>query len=152
MKTKLVSKAGLVVTASLTLGCSSAVGPREDLSLAKLRWSQRGPDSYVMTVGRSCECTPQMTGPVIVTVQNGVVVSRIYRNTGEAVPASHADLFPAVEGLFGRVESELDERAYRIHVDYDHALGFPTVISVDQNKDYVDDEYVISVSSFTEKE
>ena len=129
--------------------CSSILGPRSELSEARVRWSKRGPSSYVMTISRSCECTPQMSGPVIVTVQNGILVSRTYKNSGAAVPADHVSLFPEVHGLFESIASLHREDPYDIDVDYDAALGYPVSISVDMHKDYVDDEFTVRISSFT---
>ena len=136
---------GIVVMA----GCSSLAGPRAELADARVRWSQHGPSSYVITISRSCECTPQMTGPVIVTVQNDVVVSRTYKNSGAAVTAEYASLFPAVDGLFESIAKLHGEDPHEIDVDYDAALGYPVSISVDMHKDYVDDEFLVRISSFT---
>jgi hypothetical protein len=149
MKTGLVRAAAVAMGILAFVSCSSLAGPRADLAEARVRWSQRGPSSYVMTVSRSCECTPQMTGPVVITVQNGVVVSRTYTSSGAAVPADHASLFPAVDGLFESIASLHREDPYDIDVSYDAALGYPHSISVDMHKDYVDDEFTIRVSSFT---
>lgn len=148
MKSDLVRAAaamGVVVVS----GCSTLAGPRAELAEARLRWSQRGPSSYVMTVVRSCECTSQMTGPVVVTVQNDVVVSRIYRNSGAAVGTDHAALFPAVDGLFDSIASLRAQNPHQIDVDYDAALGYPVSISVDIHKQYVDDELTVRISGFT---
>lgn len=148
-------RSNLVRTVAVTVGmlgvasCSSLVGPRAELAEARVRWSERGPSSYVMTIVRSCECTPQMTGPVIVTVQDDVIVSRIYKNSGAAVDASHASLFPAVDGLFDSIASLQGENPHEIDVDYDASLGYPVMISVDMHKDYVDDEFTVRISSFT---
>ena len=148
-------KSNLVRAVAVTMGmlalesCSSLVGPKSELSEARVRWSQRGPSSYVMTVVRSCECTPLMTGPVVITVQNDVVVSRIYKNSGAAVTADYFQLFPAVDGLFAAIDTLHDEDPHDIDVQYDHALGYPVSISVDMHKDYVDDEFTVRISSFT---
>ena len=90
-----------------------------------------------------------MTGPVIVTVQNDVVVSRTYKNSGAAVTAEYASLFPAVDGLFESIAKLHGEDPHEIDVDYDAALGYPLSISVDMHKDYVDDEFLVTISSFT---
>lgn len=149
MKTRLVRAVAATMGMLALVSCSSLAGPRADLAEARVRWSQRGPSSYVMTVVRSCECTPLMTGPVMVTVQNGVVVSRTYTSSGAAVTADYASLFPAVDGLFDSIATLHREDPYDIDVSYDAALGYPVSISVDMHKDYVDDEFTVRVSSFT---
>ena len=149
MKSNLVRAAAITMGMVALVSCSSLVGPGSELSEARVRWSQRGPSSYVMTVVRSCECTPLMTGPVVITVQNDVVVSRIYKNSGAAVTADYFELFPAVDGLFDAIDTLHDEDPHDINVEYDHALGYPVSISVDMHKGYVDDEFTVRVSSFT---
>ena len=149
MKSNLVRAAVVTMGMAALVSCSSLAGPKAELAEARVRWSQRGPSSYVMTVVRGCECTPLMTGPVVITVQNDVVVSRIYKNSGAAVTADYFQLFPAVDGLFEAIDTLHGEEPHDIHVDYDQSLGYPVSISVDRNKDYVDDEFTVRISGFT---
>ena len=136
----------VAAAAALVLGCDSATSPDDDeLAAARLRWTMRGPESYSVTISRSCECTPEMTGPVVVTVRNGVVQSRVYTSTGAAVAAGSIELFPSVEGLFRLIEDAIDQRAARLVVQYDPTLGHPIVISIDWASDTVDDEVTYQV-------
>jgi hypothetical protein len=133
----------------LTAACSATTGLTADLAAARLRWAREGPADYTMTVARSCECAPESTGPVVVTVRNGVVASRRYVRTGMAVAASYEPLFPAVEGLFARIDSASRQGVHALRVDYHPTLGYPTRISIDVNAQMVDDELTITVSDFT---
>ena len=149
MKSNLDRAGAVTMGMAALVSCSSLVGPKSDLSEARARWSQRGPSSYVMTVVRSCECTPLMTGPVVITVQNDVVVSRIYKNSGAAVTPDYFELFPAVDGMFDFIADLHRGDPYDIDVTYDAALGYPVSVSADMHKDYVDDEFTVRISSFT---
>jgi hypothetical protein len=128
--------------------CGSATGVTADLAAARMRWARQGPADYTMTVARSCECLPEWTGPVVVTVRNGTIASRRYVRTGAAVPARYETLFPSVEGLFARIDSASRQRVHELRVDYHPTLGYPTRISIDQNAQTVDDEVTITVPDF----
>ena len=94
-----------------------------------------------MVLFRSCECTPEMTGPVRVVVENGVVLARRYTATGATVAAALANAFPSVEGLFDFIEDAQRQNAFRLEVSYDAALGYPTLIAVDYDRTIADDEF-----------
>ncbi len=103
--------------------CSDGLSPNAELSDARRRWANKGPASYSIDLFRSCECTPDMTGPVVVNVQNGTVQSRFYR-TGGTVPPNIAPSFPGVEGLFDLIANARQRNAHRVEVRYDRELGY----------------------------
>lgn len=136
----------------LTLAaCDSATGPRHDLSIAQRRWSQRAPTSYSITVRRGCFCPTEAIGPVIVTVNDGVVTSRVYASTGQSVPSQFELAFPDVPGLFASVETGLERGYYQLDVEYDEMLGFPKRVSADIEKNIADDEFSLLVTDFTSR-
>ncbi len=126
-----------VALATLLLGagaaCNSVTGPEHELVAARARWAQRGPTTYRMTVVRSCECLPKMSGPVVLTVTNGTVEQRVYERGGTPVPPSYAELFPSVDGLFARLEAMLHQAGTVVTVRYDPTLGYPTRIAVGES-------------------
>ena len=150
MKTNLVGIAALVSALVASTSCSSMVGPREQLASARVRWAQRGPDSYSMTISRGCECLPEVVGPATVTVENGAISAR-YTNTGAPVPMEYSASFPSVEGLFDIIEDAQKNNYYKVDVEYDQELGYPTLISFDMNKRAIDDEQGIYVRDFKTK-
>jgi hypothetical protein len=81
-------------------------------------------------IARSCECTAEMSGPVIVSVRNGVVESRQYTQSGATVASRYADVFPAVEGLFTLIDDAIRNGTKPLTVEYDPALGYPTRIAL----------------------
>jgi hypothetical protein len=133
---------------AILLACSSATAPGGDLALARARWAQRGPASYSITVGRSCECLAEMIGPVVVMVHNGAIESRHYTRDGAAVPAQYADLFPSVEGLFGIIETARREGAAQLDVSFDPSLGYPVRIAIDWHATHADDEVTYEAKDF----
>ena len=101
-RTRIARSVAIAMVASALTGgaCSSGTAPAGELSAARSRWERSAPASYTVTIARSCECLPEMTGPVVVTVRNGVVDSRQYVRSGATVTTSYVSLFPGVDGLF----------------------------------------------------
>ena len=122
------------VAVALVLGIAdcgvSATAPESGLAAARFRWAQRGPAAYTITVLRTCECLREMSGPVTVSVRNGVVESRQYVESGTAVPAQYAELFPTVEGLFALIGDGIRSGTRPLSAQYDSALGYPTRFSI----------------------
>jgi len=124
----------MTLAASVALGwaaCNSgSTGPADELTAAKARWSRSAPDAYSYTIRRSCECLPESSGPVVVTVRNGVVESRQYTQSGAAVASQYADIFPAVEGLFAIIDGAIRNGTKPLTVEYHPTLGYPTRIAL----------------------
>jgi hypothetical protein len=71
-----------------------------------------------------------MSGPVRVSVRNGVVEARQYLESGAAVSPQYAELFPTVEGLFSLIESGIRDDARLLSAQYDVTLGYPTRFAI----------------------
>jgi hypothetical protein len=136
----------IAVVAAIS-ACDSALSPTASLSDARQRWADKGPAAYSIDLFRSCECTAEMSGPVVVNVQNGTVQSRAYRG-GSIVPPNMAPLFPSVEGLFDLIADAAERRAHRLEVRYDRDLGYPAWLVIDYDKAIADDEFTYSVMAF----
>ena len=147
MRTNVVRITALVSAMFTFTSCSSMVGPREELASARMRWAQRAPASYSITLRRGCECLPETIGPATITVSNGAI-SVNYTSTGASVPKVYATAFPDVEGMFDLIENAQKNKYYKVDVEYDSELGYPTLISIDINKQMVHDELGIYVQDF----
>lgn len=135
----------VAVSAVAWSACTTGTGPDLDLAEARDRWAARGPASYAVTVTMACFCG-ELSNPVLVTVRNGAVESRVYVATGAPVNPQAAAFFPAVDGLFDVIESAMNKPAGSLDVDYDPVLGHPTRISIDWSSKYVDDEVTYTVA------
>jgi uncharacterized protein DUF6174 len=136
--------------AATITACGSALSPIAELSDARRRWADNGPASYSIDLFRSCECTPEMSGPVVVNVQNGTVQSRFYR-AGGTVPPNLAAAFPGVEGLFDLIADARQRNAHRLEVRYDRDLGYPVWLVIDYDRAIADDEFTYSVMAFVRR-
>ena len=131
-RTRIARSVAIAMVASALTGgaCSSGTAPAGELEAAKSRWERSAPGSYTVTIARSCECLPEMTGPVVVTVRNGVVDSRQYVRSGAAVTTSYVSLFPGVDGLFAIIEDAIQNGTRRLVARYHPTLGYPTRIEL----------------------
>jgi hypothetical protein len=136
----------IAITATVS-ACNGLLSPTAELSDARKRWAENGPAAYSIDIFRSCECTAEMSGPVVVNVQNGTVQSRAYR-AGGLVPPNMASLFPGVEGLFDLIADAAQRKPHRLEVRYDRDLGYPAWITIDYDRAVADDEFTYSVMAF----
>jgi len=147
---RLRTRSDLVVLATmLTLGVGGCRGPGTDpessLMTSRARWARLAPAAYTFTLFISCECLPEMSGPVRISVRDGVVESRLYVQSGTAVSAEYAESFPAIEGLFAKIEQAVRDGTRPLEVRYDAELGYPLRIVIG---DPAVDAPVFTVSDF----
>ncbi|HEX9164389.1 MAG TPA: DUF6174 domain-containing protein [Gemmatimonadales bacterium] len=141
---------GRLVLAALALAaCSDSSGPTgpDDLYQANLtKWNTTGPRSYQMVLTRNCACpVPEV---VLMVVQNRVVTSRTFVETGEPVPPGRAADFPDVPGLFALVKQAMDEEAFSYNAAYDPTYGYPYTVYVDFVGSTLTDNVSYAVTEF----
>ncbi|MEO7363189.1 MAG: DUF6174 domain-containing protein [Gemmatimonadaceae bacterium] len=119
-----------IMIAVTACGSDELTGP-DGLGVARARWADRGPSSYTITIQRSCECLRESSGPVEVTVRDGVVTSRRYTYDSSEVSSSYALLFPSVDELFRIVDNELRRGTKLFELKFDAKLGYPTRVAID---------------------
>jgi len=141
-RTRLLVAALLIPLAA----CRESTGPDNQLAAARARWAEHGPTTYTITVARACECLPEMSGPVIVTVRARAVTSREYAGTGAPVASPLAEQFPSVEQLFARIEAAQRAHVAQLVVIYHPALGYPVRVAIDYLAGMVDDEVTYSAT------
>jgi hypothetical protein len=127
--------------ALLFAGClpTGAAIPEAEFAKNRAIWESHAPAAYEFTFRRSCECLPEQTIPVRVTVRDGQIQSVVSQVSGEPVaPESHRTL--EIEGLFTRIGAALDSGAHRVVVTYDPVYGYPASVLIDEHPRSVDDE------------
>ncbi len=82
--------------------------------------------------------------PLIVEVKNGAVIG-VSTEGAEPMPASKdwadfANRHNTIEKVFGLIEKAMADKAERIEVDYDPALGYPMRVVIDPLEQAADDE------------
>src|SRR5688500_5979883 len=103
MMTAAFLRIALCLALAAASACASGTGPSWETTVAQQRWEERRPTAYQYTVRRSCECLPEMTGPVTVLVDGATVIRRYVATNAEVSP-TYAELFPTIDGLFEIIE------------------------------------------------
>jgi len=125
---------------------------RQHFAAASARWNAANIDSYTFTLGLACECgTAEELRDVIITVENGVVVSREYEEDeeGSTAPESIFGPYDTVEELFDVVAESIRIDADLLNVAYHPTYGVPVLLQVDPSSSVADDYLILQVLDFT---
>lgn len=135
-----------VALALLTLfwGCED-VGPdvdglAEEVAQRRQTWEARRPGAYAFELERQCFCAVDARGPVRLTVEGSRVLTRVYSDSGTAVPDAYIDLFPSVDGLFDILEDAIQRAAESVDVTWDPVTGAPSSFFIDYSRSIADEE------------
>ena len=109
---------------------------RQNLQQARTRWDTKDVASYTYILELQCFCAPASElKPVLVTVNNGAVVSLQYWNENPnnrpPAPAAIFGPYDTVEELFALVDDAIDRDADVLQVGYNSEYGFPEAVNVD---------------------
>jgi hypothetical protein len=118
---------------------------RADLRVRRERWAAQRILDYQLTMSRSCFCSPEGAGLVVLTVLEGEPTRWQYFLSGDPIAPEWRGVFPVVEGLFDFIEDAIDRGAESIEVRYDEDLGLPTTIRIDYRLAAVDEEIAYEV-------
>lgn len=135
----LVVAAAALPTACLDFGPSER-SLAEEVADHRRTWESRRPAAYTLELERLCFCAPDGRGPVVVEVVGALAVNRTYSDSGEAVPAPLAEVFPSVDGLFDILEEALAQGAESVEVEWDETTGVPVHFFIDYRATMADEE------------
>ena len=130
-------------------------GRQRDSAIAVLerhraRWLTARPSLYRYRQEGACFCTQFWSGPRIITVAGGRVVSATDATgtrTDSAFVRAGSSQAGGIDALFDRVARSVQDSAVdQVRVDYDEARGFPTRILFDPSLLVNDDEYTLTIS------
>lgn len=137
----------LTLLFALATACASA-GPTavaREYTEARLAWAASGVTSYEVTVTPTCFC---INRPVVVVVRNGVVESRRFVSDGQPVPATLAEAYPTVDGIFDLIAKAEREHAASVTAKYDARYGYPLSVYIDWQAGVADEESGYALSGF----
>lgn len=135
---------GALVLLSLAWGCADA-GPdvgglADEVAEHRRMWESSRPATYAFELERLCFCGTEARGPVRLTVEGDVVVTRVYSDSGTEVPEEYAEIFPTVDGLFDILDDALRRGAEQVDVTWDATSGAPTYFFIDYSRNVADEE------------
>lgn len=126
------------------VGCGGSQSDREalaeEIEINRAVWEAQRPDHYRFVLSHQCFCGPEALGPVELEVVDGVAVRRTYVSDGTEVPASLAQVFPNISGLFDLLAGAVETGADEIQVTWDPATGVPRQLFVDYQVNVADEE------------
>ena len=122
------------------------------LDAALARWRAARLVSYEYGYHKFCECHRDSPPETVVSVRDGTVVNVRHRPVGSTseVPAAEKNFeyYWTVDGLFELVAAA-QARHVEVRAQYDAALGYPTSIYIDYDKNLIGDELDVRLTSVT---
>lgn len=122
---------------------------REAYDANRQKWQDSNIRDYSFTLQRSCFCTPDVTRPVNISIENGKLVDASYADTAEPLSDTAQQINQLkVNDLFKQIGEALDSNAERVDVTYDKQYGFPTSVYIDRDSRLADEEVGFNISNF----
>jgi hypothetical protein len=154
-----VSRAWLSILGPAVLaGCSSVTFSDERLESIQRElnrqydlWTSQAIAAYDYRFTRECPCEANLTRPVLVSVEDTVIMAVTYADSGTAVPDSAFRSYFTVEGLFRQAQIAINVLADSLVMAYDPVLHYPTTIVVDQNRFLINDELSLFASELKKR-
>ena len=104
--------------------------PQTDQNFNRQLWLSKGIHTYEFEFNWSCECTPDFTQPVVISVANNLIVSIVAKDTGNPVDRSQWSQWKTVDELFVWIQEAIDSGGVNLErpesITYDSELGYPT--------------------------
>ncbi|MBW4561987.1 MAG: hypothetical protein KME32_12690 [Mojavia pulchra JT2-VF2] len=108
-------------------------------------WKQQRLFNYRYTLSRSCFCTAEARGPVVVEVRNGRTTSITSVATGKPVDPELFKQYSTLAKLFNVIEDAIAKKASSLTVQYNPQLGYPTQINIDYSAQMADEELYLTI-------
>lgn len=124
----------------------------DDIEIRRERalWESAKVTSYRFVLRATCLCELSPRSPVLVEVRGGKPVS-----VKPLTESKYFYFYPesykrhnTIDKLFDVIQEAVTRKAEVVSVSYDPALGYPTVIVIDEDTRYVDDEVTMWVEQF----
>ncbi len=120
----------------------------QTLSQMEATWQAQGQADYRFQFRWECFCLPGYREPVWVTVRVNEIESVRAVEPNPDVTLPDVSEYRTVPGLFDLIRDAIERDAYRIEVEYDEAMGYPTSAYIDYEENVVDEERGFHVSEF----
>ncbi|MFP6897218.1 MAG: DUF6174 domain-containing protein [Roseibacillus sp.] len=109
--------------------------PQTDQNFNRQKWLSKGIQSYEFEFNWSCECSPDFTQSVVISVEHNSIVSIVARDTGNPIERSKWDYWKTVDELFDWIQEAIDGGGVNLErpesVTYDQELGYPATGYID---------------------
>ncbi len=159
MRLPIVIGAGLVMSLSLNTPIMSqspiGVAQSEESANSNLRqlkinrrlWNKQNIVNYRYTLTRSCFCTAEARGPVVIEVRNGRTTSVTSVATGQPINRELFQKYNTIPKLFHLIRDAFAKKASSLTVQYNSEFGYPTQINIDYNSQIADEEEFLTIEN-----
>jgi len=133
------------------ISCSSDNFSEEEneLSQARIKWNNAQIENYKWTEILSCECSGPLQRDIFVV--NNVKDSVDFDESLLFEGYTGEDVFNAsktIEETFDFIQDLINQNVSSLAVEYDDTYGFPTLISIDYDVNFIDDEILYRYINF----
>jgi len=137
---KIIISSFIFSTAVIISGCNSSESggaeidntPNDLTSLqnARAKWDSYPEQYYTIQSQRFCECLPEMSAQMNVSVLDNTVLSAVDINSKEVISKEIQQEITTVDNLFVLIETAIKDEV-SIDVTYNEAYGFPEIAKID---------------------
>jgi hypothetical protein len=117
------------------------------LKINQRLWNEQNIVNYRYTLTRSCFCTDEARGPVVIEVRNGRTASVTSVATGQSVNPEFFQKYDTIPRLFDLIRDALAKKASSLTVQYNSQLGYPTQINIDYDSQIADEEEFLTIEN-----
>ncbi len=142
LHTPVISKSPIVVAQS----SARSQNDSQQLKTNQRLWNRQNISNYRYTFSRSCFCTAEARGPVIIEVRNGRTTSVTSVATGPVNP-EFFQKYDTVPRLFDVIRDAIAKKADSLDVKYNSTLGYPTQINIDYKSQIADEEEYLTIEN-----
>jgi hypothetical protein len=140
----------ILVTLIFILAACSTGG--SEFSRNQKKWEDANIPHYRFELSIGCFCPFQSQMPLTVEVVENQIVSMIGADGSvilDTDPNYHYySEYATIDGLFTKLEADLNGDADEVTVTYDATYGFPAEVKIDKIKEATDDELYLNASNF----
>lgn len=141
----------LIIVVCAMTACQSN-NDRDNLAQARdaysrnlAKWGDADIHDYQFIYNTYCFCV--MLQNVVIVVQQDKVTSAFYQASGEYLPDNQLAGLPTIDSLFNIIEDAINRNAYRLTASYNDDYGYPAEVSIDYEKNTIDEEFGFSASN-----
>ena len=116
-----------------------------ELDRRRARWTSNRADDYSFVFTDVCFSCSE--GPVTIRVENGVVASVKYVESGKAPEHDYSKV--TIDRLFDVIQKAIDGKASEIKATYDPEIGYPTDVRIDYDPSWTDGANLFFVSGYS---
>ena len=123
----------IVSIATIGSSCASSPPPPPEtqaLTTARRQFATPPRPSYSFTWKQSCFCSPDSLRSMRITVTSGAITSAVFVDTQLPVSDGVRTNLKTIDGVFGMIQSAIDQDYDEVQVTYDPQLGYPRVVSL----------------------